>query len=165
MVCADCVDRLSSVDCFGFVGYISHRALKVASSFSISWHLAFVRAAQFLAAPQSLSPTPQNRFLRGMTRAIFFHQFSSHLIPSPDCLLTDLFLLPGYQHIHIAPLLATLSSTRMGGEAHGCDTTDGGRDVCVLDFMRAMDGDGNGGDGDVVACLISGVLCHPSLMG
>lgn len=53
---------------------------------------------------------------------------SSH--PSA-ALLADLLLLPGYSHIHIAPLLAPLPSTRMGWEVMSAIRLTGGCDVVL----------------------------------
>ena len=89
--CVDCVDCLFSVDCFGGCGYIVCRALMV-SSFSISWRLAFVRAAQFLAAPHiALAHAPKS-VPPGYDESDFFidfHPISSNLPTA--CLLVRFF--------------------------------------------------------------------------
>lgn len=134
---------LFSVDCFGVSVYINTCAWMLFSPFFVSWHVLVVWAVLWFSAPIALVYAPINRFLRGMTGAISLSIFISS---SLGCLLTCGLLLPGYHHIHIAPLLAPLlaplPSTRMCGEAHGYDTADGWR--------RCR------------ACLISLVRCHPS---
>lgn len=104
---------LFSVDCFGGGVYINSRAWMLFSPFFVSWHMLVVRAVLWFSAPPiALVYAPINRFLRGTTGAIFY-QSSSHLIISR--LLAcgfAFFLLPGYSHINIAPLLAPLLSTR-----------------------------------------------------
>lgn len=67
----------------------------------------------------------------GHDESDFFHQFSSHPISQLPAYLRGRFLLPDYHHIHIAPLLSPLPSTRMGGEVHGCDA-NGGRLAIIL---------------------------------
>lgn len=101
------------VDYLGTVGYIISRALMLFSPFFVSWHVLVVRAALLVLSPPSLSSMPQLIGSSGARAgAIFFANFhltSSH--PSaalPTCGL----LLLGYHHIHIAPLLAPLLSTR-----------------------------------------------------
>lgn len=106
---------LLSVDYFGRGGYIISRALMLFSPFFVSWHVLVMRAVLWSSAPIALVIAPINRFLRGTTGAIFFtdfHFISSHL--SAAC-LRICFLLPGYSHINIAPLLAPLPSTRGTG--------------------------------------------------
>lgn len=103
------------VDYLGTVGYIISRALMLFSPFFVSWHVLVVRAALLVLLPQSLSSNvPINRFLRGTDGSDFFLPIflSLHPIPRLLCLLARAFLLLGYHHIHIAPLLAPLSSTR-----------------------------------------------------
>ena len=135
---------LLSVDYFGRGGYIISRALMLFSPFFVSWHVLVMRAVLWSSAPIALVIAPIKRFLRGTTGAIFFlpisppilsllrryrfpapHRvraialpaslhliFSSHL--SAAC-LRICFLLLEYSHIHIAPFLAPLSSTRRTG--------------------------------------------------
>lgn len=83
--CVDCVNYRFSVDYSASGWYIVSRALMV-SPFFVSWHVLVARAAfSVLLLPLiALVIAPMNWFLRGTTRAIFFHQFSSHL--SAACL-------------------------------------------------------------------------------
>lgn len=135
---------LLSVDYFGRGGYIISRALMLFSPFFVSWHVLVMRAVLWSSAPIALVIAPIKRFLRGTTGAIFFCQFllpysacfddtgspaphrvraialpaSLHLIFSSHlsaACLRICFLLPGYSHINIAPLLAPLPSTRRTG--------------------------------------------------
>lgn len=156
--CVDYVNCRLSVDYCGAGGYINTRAL---IGFSFRCFLAracCVGGFSVLLLPpnRSRSMPPLIGSSGARTGAIFF--INLHLIPShlsAACLLVR-FLLPGYSHIHIAPLLSPLPSTRMGGEVHGYDTTDGWRAIillvscwrrwmateavmsCLLDFWRAM---------------------------
>ena len=150
---------LLSVDYFGRGGYIISRALMLFSPFFVSWHVLVMRAVLWSSAPIALVIAPIKRFLRGTTGAIFFANFSSHtqlastipvprptscacyrpaclasshlLITSLGCLLTDLLFatrLLAYQY-RPAPRPATLDTE--DGEVHGCDTTDGWRDILL----------------------------------
>lgn len=105
--------------------YINTRAWMLFSPFFVSWHVLVVWAVLWTSAPIALVIAPINRFLRGTNGSDFFLPIliSSHLSAA---LLADLLLLPGYSHIHIAPLLAPSSYTE-DREVHGCDTADGWR--------------------------------------
>lgn len=105
---------LFSVDCFGEDGYINTRAWMLFSPFFVSWHMLVVRAVLWFSAPIALVYAPINRFLRGTGESDFFLPFfiSLHPIPRLPAYLRGCFLLPGYSHIHIAPLFAPLPSTR-----------------------------------------------------
>lgn len=114
---AECVDYVNcrlSVDYCGGGGYINNRALIVFSFRCFLARACCEGGFSVLLPPLiALVIAPINRFLRGTTGAIFFHQFSSHpIIPFLGCLLRICFLLLEYSHINIAPLLAPLLSTR-----------------------------------------------------
>lgn len=114
----------------------------------------------WFSAPIALVQCPINRFLRGTTRAIFFHQSSSHPIISR--LLTYLLAFCySATRISISPRSSPRSYRHGGRGVHGCDTADWWRGcpVClVLQWMATRRRRG----GDIIACLISLVRFHPS---
>lgn len=90
-----------------------------------------MRAVLWFSAPIALVYAPINRFLRGTGESDFFIDF--HLIPFhlSAALLADLLFdtrLLAYPYLP-APRPAILDT--IGGEVHGCDTTDGWRDILL----------------------------------
>lgn len=114
----DYVNCRFSVDYLVEGGYINTRAWMLFSPFFVSWHVLLCgRLSCGSLSPTSLSSSPQQIGSSGARRERFFYQSSSHPIPSLGCLLTCGLLLPGYHHIHIAPLPSPLPSTRRTGRA------------------------------------------------
>lgn len=104
---------LFSVACFGGGVYINTRAWMLLSPFFVSWHMLVVRAVLWFSAPPSLSSNaPLIGSSGARAGAIFFYQSSSHPISRLLDYLRGCSLLLGCHHIHIAPLLAPLPSTR-----------------------------------------------------
>lgn len=132
---------LFSVDCFGGGVYINSRAWMLFSPFFVSWHMLVVRAVLWFSAPIALVYAPINRFLRGTGGSDFF--INLHLIPfhlPAACLLAEALFatrLPSYPYLP-APRPVILDT--IGGEVHGCDTTDGlGRcHTCLISCVRWM---------------------------
>lgn len=147
--CVDCVNCLFSVDYFGGGGYIDTRAL-IVFSFLCFLARAFMLAALqwFSVANIALVYRPHESVPPGHERERFFLSISisSHL--SAACLRVR-FLLLDYSHIHFAPLLAPLPSTRRTGRLWAAiRLTEGGLlSACLM--RAAMDGDG----ADVAAML------------
>lgn len=123
--CVDCVECLFSVDCFGSCGHISSRALKVASSFSVSWHVLLCGRLLCASAAPNRSRQRPKISSSGVRRERFFF-INSHLIPShlPIACLLVAFC---YQatNISISPRSSPRSTRHDGRGGHGCDTADG----------------------------------------
>lgn len=113
--CVDCVNCRFSVDYFGAGGYINTRAL-IGFSFRCFLARACCAGGSMVLRPHRSRSMPPLIGSSGARRERFFftdfHLIPSH--PSATC-LRICFLLPGYHHIHIAPLLAPLLSTRGTG--------------------------------------------------
>lgn len=113
--CVDYVNCRLSVDYCGAGGYINTRAL-IGFSFRCFLARACCAGGSMVLRPhRSRSMPPLIGSSGAQTGAIFFtdfHFISSHL--SAAC-LRICFLLPDYHHIHIAPFLAPLPSTRRTG--------------------------------------------------
>lgn len=157
--CGDYMNYRFSVDCFGAGGYINTRAL-IGFSFRCFLARACCAGGSMVLRPHRSRHRPHELVPPGYDGSDFFLPI---LITSnlPAACLRVRFLLPGCSHIHIAPPLAPLISTRWAGRSwmrYGWRVA--GYPACLV--RAAMDGDGGRRGRRCHACLISLVRCHPS---